>query len=72
MPIAGGDRGPFVGLLLSQDGLAGAAVTDPPAVGGAAVAVAIDALDGKAPVESGGDHHAGGLAGTTRTPGGRH
>ncbi len=51
VPIAGGDRGPFVGQLLSQDGLVGAAVTDPPAVGGAAVALAIDALDGKAPTD---------------------
>jgi ribose transport system substrate-binding protein len=51
VPIAGGDRGPFVGLLLSQDELIGAAVTDPPAVGGAAVALALDALDGKAPAD---------------------
>ncbi len=51
VPTAGGDRGPFVGLLLNQDKLIGAAVTDPPAVGGAAVALALDALDGKAPAD---------------------
>jgi len=48
VPIVGGDRGPFVGQLLSQDGLTGVAVTDPPAVGGAAVALALDVLDGDA------------------------
>lgn len=51
VPIAGGDRGAFVSQLLAEENLVGAAVTDPPAVGGAAVALAIGILDGEAPTE---------------------
>jgi ribose transport system substrate-binding protein len=46
MPIVGGDRGSFVSQLLTEEGLVGAAVTDSPAVGGAALGLAIAALDG--------------------------
>jgi ribose transport system substrate-binding protein len=51
VPIVGGDRGSFVSQLQTQEGLVGAAVTDSPAVGGAAVRLAIEALDGGAPGE---------------------
>jgi ribose transport system substrate-binding protein len=48
VPIVGGDRGSFVSQLLTEEGLVGAAVTDSPAVGGAALELAIAALDGDA------------------------
>lgn len=49
VPILGSDDGAFVGLLLVTAGLHGAAVTDTPAVGGAALRLALQALDGSAP-----------------------
>ena len=51
VPIVGGDRGAFVSQLLTEEGLVGAVVTDPPAVGGAAVALALAVLDGDPPAE---------------------
>ena len=51
VPIAGGDGGPFVSQLLTYEGLTGAAVTDPPAIGGAALRLAVRALAGTAPTE---------------------
>ena len=49
VPIAGGDGGAFVSQLLTYEGLAGAAVTDPPAIGGAALRLAVRALADAAP-----------------------
>lgn len=49
VPIVGADHGSFVSQLLEEPDLVGAAVTDPPAVGGAAVSLAIDMLDGAEP-----------------------
>lgn len=52
VPIVGADNGSFVSQLLTEPGLIGAAVTDPAAVGGAGVALALQVLDGKVPPES--------------------
>lgn len=49
VPILGSDDSAFVGLLLVTAGLRGAVVTDTPAVGGAALRLALRALDGRAP-----------------------
>jgi len=47
VPIVGADNNAFIGQLLNVDGLTGVAVTNPPSVGGAGAAVAIDILEGK-------------------------
>ena len=49
MPTVGADNNKFVGQLVSlkSSGLVGAAVTNPPPVGGAGLAVALDVLAGK-------------------------
>ncbi len=49
MPTVGADNNKFVGQLvqLKSQGLVGAAVTNPPPVGGAGLAVALDVLQGK-------------------------
>ena len=47
VPIVGADNNAFIGQLLTVDGLTGVAVTNPPSVGGAGAAVAIDILEGK-------------------------
>jgi len=47
VPIVGADNNAFIGQLLDIDGLSGVAVTNPPSVGGAGAAVAIDILEGK-------------------------
>jgi ribose transport system substrate-binding protein len=49
VPIVGADNNKFVGQLtsLKGQGLVGAAVTNPPPVGGAGLAVALDVLRGK-------------------------
>ena len=47
VPIVGADNNAFIGQLLTIDGLAGVAVTNPPSVGGAGMAIAIDILEGK-------------------------
>lgn len=51
VPIVGADNNQFVGYLNTEkdNGLTGAAVTNPPPVGAAGVALAIQALDGKKP-----------------------
>jgi ribose transport system substrate-binding protein len=49
VPIVGTDRGSFVSMLLDEEDLIGAAVTDTGAVGGAAVALALEILDGQPP-----------------------
>ncbi|MCP3972980.1 MAG: substrate-binding domain-containing protein [bacterium] len=47
VPIVGADNNAFIGQLLNIAGLSGVAVTNPPSVGGAGAAVAIDILEGK-------------------------
>jgi ribose transport system substrate-binding protein len=51
VPIVGADNNGFIGDLinLKDKGLVGAAVTNPPAIGGVGMSVAIDALTGKNP-----------------------
>ena len=49
VPIVGADNAGFVSQLLKESGLKGAAVTNPPSVGGAGVKLATQILDGKAP-----------------------
>ena len=53
VPIVGADNNQFVGYLDTEktNGLSGAAVTNPPPVGGAGVALAVQVLDGKKPAE---------------------
>jgi ribose transport system substrate-binding protein len=49
VPVVGADNAGFIGQLinLKGQGLVGAAVTNPPTVGGAGLAVALDVLQGK-------------------------
>jgi ribose transport system substrate-binding protein len=47
VPIVGADLGAFVGQLLNEQGLEGAAVTNTAAVGGAGVALALKLLNGE-------------------------
>jgi ribose transport system substrate-binding protein len=51
VPIVGADNNAFVGQLieLADEGLVGAAVTNPPAIGAVGVAIALDALTGGNP-----------------------
>jgi ribose transport system substrate-binding protein len=49
VPIVGADNAGFVTQLLNEPGLVGAAVTNPPSVGGAGVTLAVQILDGKKP-----------------------
>lgn len=51
VPIVGADNNGFVQQLLemADDGLTGAAVTNPPAIGAVGVAIALDALQGNEP-----------------------
>ena len=51
VPIVGADNNGFVQQLLelADDGLVGAAVTNPPAIGAVGVAIALDALTGENP-----------------------
>jgi ribose transport system substrate-binding protein len=49
VPIVGADNAGFVGQLLDEEGLEGAAVTNPASVGGAGVALALQILEGKKP-----------------------
>jgi ribose transport system substrate-binding protein len=52
VPIVGADNAGFVTQLLKEPGLKGAAVTNPPSVGGAGVTLATQILDGKAPTST--------------------
>ncbi|MBX3010945.1 MAG: ABC transporter substrate-binding protein [Caldilineaceae bacterium] len=54
VPIVGADNNGFVGQLidLADEGLTGAAVTNPPAIGAVGVAIALDALTGKNPPQT--------------------
>jgi ribose transport system substrate-binding protein len=49
VPVVGADNDGFIGQLISwkDNGLTGVAVTNPPAVGGAGLALALDVLKGK-------------------------
>ncbi len=49
VPIVGADNNGFVDQLLNVEGLVGAAVTNPPAIGGVGAAIAIQALQGEEP-----------------------
>lgn len=51
VPVVGADNNGFVQQLLEleSDGLVGAAVTNPPAIGGVGTAIAIQALQGESP-----------------------
>ncbi len=51
VPVVGADNAGFVGQLLNDEGLVGAAVTNPGSVGGAGVTLALQILDGKKPAE---------------------
>jgi ribose transport system substrate-binding protein len=53
VPIVGADNNAYVGQLASMggQGLVGAAVSNPPVVGGAGVALALQVLEGNAPAE---------------------
>jgi ribose transport system substrate-binding protein len=51
VPIVGADNAGFVQQLLNEEGLIGAAVTNPPAVGGAGVELALRILEGDAPAD---------------------
>jgi len=51
VPIVGADNAGFVQQLLTEEGLIGAAVTNPPAVGGAGVELALRILAGEAPAD---------------------
>ena len=51
VPIVGADNAGFVNQLISKDGLTGAAVTNPPSVGGAGVELALRILNGQAPAD---------------------
>ncbi len=54
VPIVGADNNGFIGQLidLADDGLVGAAVTNPPAIGAVGMAIALDALTGKNPEQT--------------------
>ena len=51
VPVVGADNAGFVKQLLTVEGLKGAAVTNPAAVGGAGVVLADQILNGKAPAD---------------------
>jgi ribose transport system substrate-binding protein len=51
VPIVGADNSEFVSQLTKEEGLVGAAVTNPAAVGGAGVELALRVLNGQAPAE---------------------
>lgn len=47
VPIVGADNNAFIEQLLTVEGLVGAAVSNPPSIGGVGAAVALDILEGK-------------------------
>jgi ribose transport system substrate-binding protein len=51
VPVVGADNAGFVKQLLEEDGLTGAAVTNPASVGGAGVTLALQILDGDIPAD---------------------
>jgi ribose transport system substrate-binding protein len=52
VPSVGADNAGFVTQLLNEDGLTGAAVTNPPSVGGAGVKLATQILNGQKPASN--------------------
>ena len=52
IPVVGADNNGFVGVLLNDDSITGAAVTNPPAIGAVGASVAIDALQGDDPEQT--------------------
>ena len=52
VPVVGADNAGFVQQLLNEEGLEGAAVTNPPSVGGAGVTLALQIIAGQTPAES--------------------
>jgi ribose transport system substrate-binding protein len=52
VPVVGADNAGFVTQLLNEEGLEGAAVTNPPSVGGAGVALALQILAGQKPTSN--------------------
>src|SRR6185436_10610149 len=52
VPIVGADNAGFVAQLLAADGPKGAAVTNPPSVGGAGVKLALQLLSGQKPTSN--------------------
>ena len=52
VPIVGADNAGFVTQLLNEKGLVGSAVTNPSAVAGAGVTLALQVLDGKKPAQT--------------------
>jgi ribose transport system substrate-binding protein len=52
VPVVGADNAGFVTQLLNEEGLEGAAVTNPPSVGGAGVALALQILGGQKPANN--------------------
>jgi len=52
VPIVGADNAGFVDQLLSEEGLVGAAVTNPASIGGAGVTLALQILGGEKPSET--------------------
>lgn len=49
VPVVGADNNGFVKHLLETEGVVGAAVTNPPAIGAVGLSIALDALTGKNP-----------------------
>ena len=47
VPVVGADNNGFIGMLLNEEGLEGAAVTNPPPVGGAGLALALKVKNGE-------------------------
>ena len=47
VPVVGADNNAFIESLYTVDGLTGAAVTNPPSIGGVGAAVALDILEGQ-------------------------
>lgn len=47
VPVVGADNNAFIGQLLNTQGLTGVAISNPPSVGGAGAAVALDILEGQ-------------------------
>ncbi len=52
VPIVGADNNGFIKQLLETEGLVGAAVTNPPAIGAVGMSIALDALTGKNPEQT--------------------
>lgn len=52
VPVVGADNNGFVKHLLETEGVTGAAVTNPPAIGAVGLSIALDALTGKNPAQT--------------------